>query len=179
MTFGDTYNQSVLPGVIPDSVTHLSFGTDFNQLLLPKSIPNSVTHMSLDRDFNTVIVPGVLPDSLTCLQFHRQFSVFNQPLLAVEAKIPSSDGSSDEFVVLRSIPSSVTHLILGYGYNQSLVLPPSVTHLALGMGFCQKLSVALLPAGLKELFVTEDTEVDMTDLHCEVRIVGSWEAIDW
>lgn len=169
-------------------MTHLVFGDSFNQMILPGSIPQSVTHMYVGRNFDQVLVPGSLPDSLIHLEMDRKNGVFDQQLLTVDVQVPSSVLSdsakqhNQTSITIGSVPRSVTHLILSRDYDKPFVsgsLPDSLTHLALGNDFAQPLSSDIVPSSLKLLVVSDDIDVFEDDLHVNVKTLASSVTPDW
>ncbi|GAM19530.1 hypothetical protein SAMD00019534_027050 [Acytostelium subglobosum LB1] len=70
LTLGDSFNQPLVPGSIPNSVISLIIGeyhSPFNHPLEPLAIPHNVTFLSLGRSYSQTLTAGVLPPSLTKL----------------------------------------------------------------------------------------------------------------
>ena len=132
LTFG-SFNQPIVAGSLPNSLTHLTFDYNFDQPIVVGSLPNSLNHLIFCYEFNQPIVTGSLPNSLTHLTFGDKF---NQP------------------IVSGSLPNSLTHLTFGYTFNQPIVtgsLPNSLTHLTFGCFFDQPIVVGSLPNSLTHL----------------------------
>jgi hypothetical protein len=79
LTFGDTFNHPLVPGVFPGTLTQLTFGSNFNQLVVPSILPGTLRQLHFGYCFNQPLVPGVFPASLRQLKFGH---FFNQPLAA-------------------------------------------------------------------------------------------------
>jgi len=99
-------NKMVSVGTIPNTVTrlHISWCNDFN---LSASIPTSVTWLKLWSDPSIQLSPGVIPQNIKKLKF--------------ENIGPIEPGA---------LPSSLTYLSLGIGYQSPIkpkTLPPSLT----------------------------------------------------
>lgn len=67
--FANTFDQPIMQGDIPYSVTHLTFGDKFNQPLPKGRIPSSVTHLTFGQESECQILPGDIPNSVTHLTF--------------------------------------------------------------------------------------------------------------
>ncbi len=144
LTFGDSFNQPLSVGVIPECLTYLSFGkyidSKFNQPLSVGVIPNSVTHLTFGMEFNQPLSIGIIPNSVTHLTFIWDF---NQPLS------------------VGAIPNSVTHLTFESHFNQPLAvgaIPNSVIDLKFGENFNQPITVPThlidtLPKTIQDLIV--------------------------
>ncbi len=78
LRFGTCFNQALTPGVIPDSVRTLTFGYSFNHPLAHGVIPASVHTLRFGYWFNQILAPGVIPASVHTLRFGAWF---NQPLI--------------------------------------------------------------------------------------------------
>lgn len=123
----DFFNTSIERLMSP-SVTHITFGHRFNQSV-EGHIPASVTHLTFGYGFNQHIYDSI-PDCVTHLTFGHCFSK------QIRANVKRSTDESFE----RFIPNSVTHLVLGNGFNDFVdegTIPPFVTHLTFGDGFCR------------------------------------------
>ncbi len=91
-TLPNNFNSELLPGFIPDSVTHLTFGWGFERKLLPGVIPDSVTHITFDKwfilskkditVFNTVkeIQIEEFVYKFGTLEFDKRFTVYQKPV---------------------------------------------------------------------------------------------------
>jgi hypothetical protein len=128
--FDREFNQSLVPGVLPPSLTSLTFGEYFNQPLAPGVLPSSLTSLVFGEEFNQSLVPGVLPLSLTSLVLGFYF---DQPMLP------------------GVLPPLLTSLVFGYFFNRPIklgVLPPSLTSLVFGTEFDQFIGQGVLPPSL-------------------------------
>ena len=151
LTFSGHFNQPIIAGTLPNSLTHLTFGGNFNQPIVAGSLPNSLTHLTFGREFNQSIVAGSLPNSLTFGY------TFNQPI--VTGSLPNSlthltFGSFNQPIVVGSLPNSLTHLTFGWDFNQQIVaesLPNSLSHLEFGDCFDQPIVAGSLPNNLTHL----------------------------
>lgn len=134
-----------LPGVIPNSVTHLSFGYGFHRELATGSIPNSIVHLTLRNVSGTSGVdvhPNILPQSITYLDITDFYQdcireVIPKSVVYLKYGIPEllvgSIPNSVKFLMLdeqidgmiQNIPNSVTH----FSAYRNIDLPESVTHL--------------------------------------------------
>ena len=61
---GRLFNQPLLPGSLPSSLTHLRLTNRFNQPLEVGSVPEGVRHLSMGKYFDQPLQPGALPSTL-------------------------------------------------------------------------------------------------------------------
>ncbi|EGC36560.1 hypothetical protein DICPUDRAFT_91810 [Dictyostelium purpureum] len=112
----NSFNQPILPNVLPRTLRELKIGVSFTQELYFESIPNSVTFLNLNcPNYNHQLVPRILPRNLKKLKMCN-----NVPLLA------------------GSLPDSITYLKLGGHFNHPItpnVLPKSLQKISFGPSF--------------------------------------------
>lgn len=148
--FANTFDQPILQGDIPYSVTHLTFGDKFNQPLPKGCIPSSVTHLTFGQEFECQILPGDIPNSVTYLTFGAKFNQLKPRLCIPDSVMHLTFGTNFDSPVV--IPDSVTHLTFGSCFNQaSVVIPPSVTHLTFGLSFYQPIRSSDIPDSVTHL----------------------------
>ncbi len=151
------YNTPIIPGAIPNSVTHIDFGRYFNKPLEIGAIPESVTHIIFRFKFNQPLYPGVIPNNVTHLIFENGFDqklyIGSIPNSVVYLKLGNCYNQQiDENV----IPESVVYLILGNKFNQPILnntIPKSVKYLAFGINFSHELNKNNLPLSVKVLIL--------------------------
>lgn len=129
-----SFNETIVPGMLPSSITELDMGTKFSKPLSPGVLPNSLTCLWLSLQFNRDIKPGVLPPNLTKLHMGYRF---NQMLLP------------------GVFPNSLTSLTMSYMFNCDIfphVLPLRLVHLYVPQNFKKLLQPYTLPASLTSLY---------------------------
>ncbi|GAM20982.1 hypothetical protein SAMD00019534_041570, partial [Acytostelium subglobosum LB1] len=154
------YNQPLQHGSLPDSLTELLFILNFNQELLPGVLPTSLLLLNLGARFAKPLHRGVLPPNLKTLiieedyLFKQRIDVGVLPqtlkllklgdgnLMLGERVGPHSAGNVvylDKVIAPMSLPSGITGLTLGGGFNNVLTsndhLPDTLTELTLGRHF--------------------------------------------
>ncbi|GAM17253.1 hypothetical protein SAMD00019534_004280 [Acytostelium subglobosum LB1] len=67
------FDQDILPGTIPPSLTNLQMGYAFNRTLIPGSLPTTLKTLEFGSSFNSYIPMGALPSSLTSLTLGLSF----------------------------------------------------------------------------------------------------------
>jgi hypothetical protein len=139
LIFAENFESNIIPGFIPNSVTHLTFGRYFNNDITD-CIPNSVTHLTFGYCFNKNI-KGCIPNSVTHLIFG---DLFNKPICEYEGDTSffrKMFGFSYKKVIELYIPNSVTNLTFGKWFYQSIIIPQSVINLTLPsdkINYCKK-----------------------------------------
>lgn len=111
ITFDNNFNDSIIPGILPDGLTNLIFIGNYNTEIEKNVLPKSLTSLEFGYNFDRPIKEGVLPKNLTKLKFGYKF---NQP------------------IDINVLPNSLTILKFGSNFNQTLgpgVLPNSLTNL--------------------------------------------------
>ena len=136
--FGQSFNQPLLAGSLPSSLTFCDFSCSrFTQPIDEGVLPSQLRDLLLSDDFNQPLQPGVLPSSLRRLLLGVRY---NQPL------------------AVGALPSQLLWLEMGQVYNQPIppgVLPQSCTVLHLSRAFNQPLTSGCLPDGLLHLNMGE------------------------
>lgn len=116
----------LVPGLIPNSVTHLTIGINFNKQLTPGLIPNSVTHLTFNY-YHKEILPGVIPESVVYLDIGESYNyVFKEGVL----------------------PKSLKKLVLGEWYTETFLpngLPENLKHIQFGIQLSKDFSMDMLP----------------------------------
>ncbi|KAF2071185.1 hypothetical protein CYY_007502 [Polysphondylium violaceum] len=170
ISFGSLYNQILLKGALPDTVTELDFGQSiYNQpiLCIPTSVqilnlgsittdlesivlPSSLTVLYLPNTFDSPIPTGFLPHGLKVLHMNKCFKqivpVGVIPNTVKEISLSPHQGMAS----LDFIPSSVGKLQLhGYKGHHSLLstIPSSVTELIINT----LVSIQLIPTSITRL----------------------------
>ena len=126
------YSQTLVPGSLPESLTHLTFSC-YCGPLVPQVFPFNLTHLAFNNLFNKPLEKNIFPESLLQLNFSNDF---NQPL---------------EHDVL---PGSLQRLTFGYSFNQPLkhdVLPRTLQQLTFGAKFNHPIVHRVLPGSLQQL----------------------------
>jgi len=148
LQFYEGFNQPLLPGVLGPNLQILYLGPTFNHPITEGVLPNSVRDLSLGGDFNQPLAPGVLPTSLQKICFGLKFcqdlpvGTFPNGLKQI-----TFDRHAKPFVD-GSIPPTVTHLEIGDGTVPIGVVPASVTHLKLGRFSEPRVLITSIPASI-------------------------------
>jgi len=155
------YNQILLKGAIPDSVTEIDFGVYFNSTFtLPSSLkvvkfgfkfeqelpigifPPTVEEIHFGVYYDKRLEPGVLPPNLKVLSFPYHdwlFEILPESIQELNLITSNSNGdlSLECSFSAKTLPQSLTKLTLGR--YQSIYdlddLPPSIKYLKLGDKF--------------------------------------------
>lgn len=128
----ENFNQSLVPGMLPQTITNLTLSGKFNQPLVSGALPSRLEFLQFGHCFDHPIPVGVLPPTLTTLILGE---AFNQPFLPF------------------ALPQGLCVLTFGSCFNQPLdgILPDSLEELVLGYNFDQPIRSTTLPRGLKNL----------------------------
>jgi len=130
----NVYNQPIIEGSIPNSVTKLTMGKFFSEPTF--FIPSSVKILDLGLKFNSPLTPNLLPSTLEELFLSDSF---NQPLTQ------------------GILPQSLVLLQFGSQFSQILckkVLPHGLKKLVFKSGYYDKSILECIPTSLKELEIT-------------------------
>ncbi|EGC28279.1 hypothetical protein DICPUDRAFT_44441, partial [Dictyostelium purpureum] len=136
LDLGGLFNQTIYPGVLPQTLTSLKLSNYFNQHLIVGSLPDGIKHLKMGILFNKKLIKGVLPSKLE----HLELSIhYNQPIdengiLPSGLKVLVFDLFSqyDHPIEAGVFPDSLTDLKLGQDFNQSLEnLPKSIKKLTI------------------------------------------------
>ncbi|KAF2071888.1 hypothetical protein CYY_006790 [Polysphondylium violaceum] len=123
------YNQPLVQGGLPDSLTKLELGEFFNHPIEKDILPKGLKHLSLSNKFNQSIDLGVLPETLTFLLFNH-------------SDVPPLPGV---------IPDNVKHLVFSKSFHSLLlpgVIPSGVEHLEFEPNeYMYQLSENVFPSG--------------------------------
>ncbi|GAM22970.1 hypothetical protein SAMD00019534_061450 [Acytostelium subglobosum LB1] len=154
--FVDSFNQTITPGCLPQTIHTLKFGKDFNKPIIPGSLPESLVDLTFGDDFNQSLqwppppsspAPTAASGLSTLLSFGVKRSSSPAP-----ASVPSP-----------SLPPSIIRLKFGSSYNMPVeacddrgnvtgtLLPQSLNQLHFGTGFVQPLPANSLPMSLEVL----------------------------
>ena len=74
LTFGISFNQSLVDVTWPETLQSLTFGSEFNQPLDHVKLPNSLQHLTFGVEFNQSLENVILPADLQCLTFGHAFN---------------------------------------------------------------------------------------------------------
>ncbi|KAF2070660.1 hypothetical protein CYY_008023 [Polysphondylium violaceum] len=150
-------NETIMPGVLPDSVYSITFGNDYNQPLLANvfdnvfdlhfgksftvdikeiALPPKLKYLTLGELYNHPIQPNTLPPTLKHIGFH------------------SLDQDSDLLNSLKHLPPSVDHLLLleqkYYKLKDLTMIPPWIKYIKFSNAFYRYPSYKLvLPSTVK------------------------------
>jgi len=115
---------------LPPQLTHLTFGVGFDQPIV-SALPDSLIHLTFEGPYQYSINDNMAP-SLTCIRFGPDFESYD------------------------NLPSTVTHIEIGYGFDTILPnFPANVTHLTLGSYFnlpLKDLSLTITDLNLSERY---------------------------
>ncbi|GAM18903.1 hypothetical protein SAMD00019534_020780 [Acytostelium subglobosum LB1] len=141
LTFGQFYNQPIQPGTLPPMLITLRFGNSFDREFKAGSLPCTLKTLSLGQQYYKDIQPGSLPNSITTLII---LSSVSRPI--IEDSLPTSLTSFDYGCRSKQIELPSTTLLLGPSS-----LPRSLTHLRLGWAFDQNLLNDVFPSRLQSI----------------------------
>ncbi|GAM22999.1 hypothetical protein SAMD00019534_061740 [Acytostelium subglobosum LB1] len=145
LTFGQNFNQTLIPGTLPESITNLSFGWNFDKNITVGVLPPALDSLYLGHVYRRKIEPGALPATLKTLRFYRVF----------EYGSPSyPPATTNEVDPLPQLPPSLTLLVLNKYFNRPIelgYLPESITHLEFGDNFNYPIPGGALPTSLKKI----------------------------
>ncbi|GAM19258.1 hypothetical protein SAMD00019534_024330 [Acytostelium subglobosum LB1] len=147
------FDQPVTPETFPRSLTKLLFSFQFNNALSVGAIPPGVTKLVLEM-FNQPLHVGELPDTITELRLGMYDHPLPPDILPDSLKSLDLGAQFNKSIEIRSLPSSLTVLRFGVGFDMPLppgVLPPSLTELVLGHNYKRKFEQGSLPASLAKL----------------------------
>ena len=75
------FNQKLFnSSYFPTNLQELIFGDDFDQHLVPGALPDTLTYLSLGESYNTELIEGFLPQKLQTLEFGNRNQKFNRPI---------------------------------------------------------------------------------------------------
>eukprot|EP01133_Synstelium_polycarpum_P003594 gene3594-4117_t len=133
LSFGDEFDQVLVPGSLPSTIKYLDLG-GYNSPIGVGDIPQSVLHLTLGDRYNKPINVGALPQGLIRLSFGNSFNCGLAP---------------------ASLPSSLRYLSFGEYYNHEILpntLPESLESLLFGRIFdINKIGIDTLPKSLQYL----------------------------
>lgn len=153
LIFGDSFECDVSK-CVPSSVTHLTIGKAVNPHVDDYELPPSITHLT----FNNACYIG----TITCIPTSVKRLIFrNDCVINEDHCVPNSVtclkflGSwyQRTFSFYRTLPSSVTHLTIGYsqyGNFDASMVPSSVTHLSFTDDFDASI-IGYLPSSITHL----------------------------
>jgi hypothetical protein len=137
---GDKFNQELF--TLPNHLQRLEFGHDFNQKL--PQLPNSLIYLSFGEKFNQSII--LLPSRLIHLEIGYYF---NQYLCRLPDKLQTLKWNA--MIDYPIIPSSLITLTLRNYNHEIKSIPSHITCLGLGWKYNYKLPT--LPFGLRKLYL--------------------------
>lgn len=125
---------------------------------------------------------GTLPDSITHLVSMLLNTNFVNKLQTLRYVIFDHLSPPSESLIFRSIPRSVTHLILSCDYSKPLcigVLADTITHLAFGKKFNQPLSNDVLPRSLQYLHLSDENSVCNNHVKASIILSSVLDDLGW
>ncbi|CAK9114319.1 Putative F-box and FNIP repeat-containing protein L60 [Durusdinium trenchii] len=155
LTFGSSFNQSLVGVSLPQSLQSLKFGSEFNQSLDGVNFPHSIQNLTFGRRFNQKVDKVAWPSNLQSLVFGDEF---NQSLDS--ANLPDSleililGDCFDERLDGITWPSSLQSLTFGFDFNQPVYgvsWPKTLQSLTFGESFDQDLQGVTWPESLQHL----------------------------
>eukprot|EP00913_Durusdinium_trenchii_P019371 g18211.t1 len=166
LTFGVSFNQSLVQVKLPIALRVLHFGDEYNQRDLDGVLPPSLRRLVVNEHYNeAVALKSISGLSLDPRQFARlrcrslRFGhKFNQSLL--ETTLPeelqelSFGHCFNQSLEGVTLPETLLSLSFGYNFNQPLEevnFPKELQHLSFGHEFNQTLQGVRLPDGLLSL----------------------------
>ncbi|GAM23713.1 hypothetical protein SAMD00019534_068880 [Acytostelium subglobosum LB1] len=131
----------------------------YNARCFKTELPPTLTHLEVGYKFR-MFKYSFLPDSLTSLRINscNLIGSINFGMLPTSLKTLDLDKHVENYSTGMNgkMPSSITSLSLGSGYNYDIVpglLPQSLISLTLGTGFNQQIRVRVLPLTLETLII--------------------------
>lgn len=135
LTFGDTFNQSIVGVRWPRGLKRLRFGASFNRPMHEVRLPPTLEFLAFGHRFNKPLKGVRWPQGVKEVVFQDHF---DQPIGAIIVRWPKS----------------LEALSFGWAFNQPLddvAWPAQLSKLALGSRFHQPHSKIRLPPGLSQL----------------------------
>ena len=132
--FGRYFNKPIKPGILSSTITKIIFGQNYNQIILPGVLPLDLKFLQFDIGFTQMINIDILPEKLTHLIFkggyHHLITHNTLPKNLLQLSFYFNKYELNEYM----LPTSLTHLNLGYNYNCEFkkgVLPEKLVYLGL------------------------------------------------
>ncbi|GAM17989.1 hypothetical protein SAMD00019534_011640 [Acytostelium subglobosum LB1] len=159
LTFGDTFNDQLKTGDIPDGVVErVVFGDMFNTIPMPGALPQTITSLTLGNSFNQKMNQSIIKRVLRSKG--RRSDGTTTSSSSYRGWLPTSlrsltfgDGFNKK-IKAGSLPQSITSITFGKLFDRPLLpgtLPASLITLIFGRSFNQTLPPSVLPAGITTL----------------------------
>ncbi|GAM25071.1 hypothetical protein SAMD00019534_082460, partial [Acytostelium subglobosum LB1] len=156
LTFGNRFNQLIMPGALPSSLEQLTFGSAYNQLIELGLFHEGLTSLEFGSSFDQEIPVGGLPVSLRSLTFGMMFnrSIYLQVLPPALTYLALGDTYNHTFTP-DQLPESIATLKVGRASIQPNAFPRSLTSLSYGLSvtFTQHFPKGFLPPTLLSLSI--------------------------
>eukprot|EP00435_Cladocopium_sp_Y103_P026530 s2628_g6.t1 len=146
LTFRNSFNESIVGVLFPNSLKNLTFGYRFNQSLAGTTLPSELETLTFGQSFNQGLEDLTFPQGLQMLTFGQYF---------------------DRSLERVDLPRGLQSLTFGHDFNQSLEgvhLPDGLKHLVFGDSFDQSLQTVDLPSGLESLTLGEGFGCDESSM---------------
>ncbi|GAM28332.1 hypothetical protein SAMD00019534_115080, partial [Acytostelium subglobosum LB1] len=152
------FNKPIKPNILPVALSSLTFGNNFNQIIVVGSLPPSLTTLcfTLYSKYNHPFIPGSLPSLLINLtlgeKYNQSFSSGSLPSSLLHPSFPNNSKYDHDFQS-NVLPYSLQTLLLGPSFKKSLnnCLPQSLLSLTLGEVYNLPIFENTLPKGLRVL----------------------------
>ncbi|GAM19477.1 hypothetical protein SAMD00019534_026520 [Acytostelium subglobosum LB1] len=145
LTLGNSFEETITPGMLGDSLTALTLGRLYNQTLEPGGLPHSLLSLRFGFAFTRPLARGTLPPSLTILEFGPVFS---------------------QRIAPDTLPDSITKLTFGGSFNSEITpcaLPSSLRDLYINIH-----SILSFKAYFNKTVATDPTRHSVHRLHIEL-----------
>eukprot|EP01133_Synstelium_polycarpum_P013389 gene13389-15754_t len=162
LTFGTEYDQDIVPGSFPDSLTYLKFGSQFQKDIPQCGLPASLKRLEFGAEFNRPILRGVLPATLTHLGFGVCFRQMITPGV-LPATLKELWFNADHQMPRPGKCNTNHQLSFGAKKVDQGVLPQSLQRLVLSSSFSQKFELGSLPRSLTHLEVLYESYRQIID----------------
>ncbi|KAF2068311.1 hypothetical protein CYY_010363, partial [Polysphondylium violaceum] len=148
ITFGNSYNQPILPNTLGDNILEIQFGDKFAINIDNFVFPPRLRYLTFGVKYRHPIVPNSLPSTLKHIYFMK---------LSQESEL---------FKSLKNLPPSVDHLgILKYNFHDVLdltMISPFIKSIKLGYNNYRNIQSVVVPPTVQSVWVPNESKIPIS-----------------